>query len=220
MSIRRSASAAALLIAIGATPVFADMDAAKKWVDSEFQPSTLSKEQQLKEMEWFIEGRRTLQGHRDQRAVGRHPDAPLRGRGPDQGLRGDHRDQGQPPDPRRRRGRPGGSDADADEPQSLRRLCQRLRPDRHPFAPAERRQPDRLDGGRRQGRDQPDARYRRLHGQVVHHRAGWQAVAVARPAVRQSLLVPQGLVRPPGSQGQVQGQVRLRARRAGQLVGL
>jgi glycerol transport system substrate-binding protein len=32
----------------------ADMAAAKKWVDEEFQPSTLSKDQQMKEMEWFI----------------------------------------------------------------------------------------------------------------------------------------------------------------------
>src|SRR5262245_16943945 len=29
-------------------------EAAKKWVDSEFQPSVLSKEEQMKEMEWFI----------------------------------------------------------------------------------------------------------------------------------------------------------------------
>ena len=29
--------------------------AAKKWIDSEFQPSTLSKEQQMAEMKWFIE---------------------------------------------------------------------------------------------------------------------------------------------------------------------
>ena len=62
MSIRRSVSAAALLIAIGATPVFADMDAAKKWVDSEFQPSTLSKEDQLKEMEWFIKAAEPFKG--------------------------------------------------------------------------------------------------------------------------------------------------------------
>ncbi|MEO5697372.1 MAG: hypothetical protein ABIQ60_09600, partial [Burkholderiaceae bacterium] len=27
---------------------------AQKWIDSEFQPSTLSKEQQLDEMKWFI----------------------------------------------------------------------------------------------------------------------------------------------------------------------
>lgn len=38
----------------------ADMEAAKKWIDSEFTPSTLSKEQQLKEMEWFINAVKTL----------------------------------------------------------------------------------------------------------------------------------------------------------------
>ena len=32
----------------------AGMDEAKKWVEKEFQPSTLTKEQQLKEMEWFV----------------------------------------------------------------------------------------------------------------------------------------------------------------------
>src|SRR5689334_16253113 len=62
MLIRRSASVAALLIAIGATPGFADMEAAKKWVDSEFQPSTLSKEQQLKEMEWFVKAAEPFKG--------------------------------------------------------------------------------------------------------------------------------------------------------------
>ncbi|MBL8342344.1 MAG: carbohydrate ABC transporter substrate-binding protein [Rubrivivax sp.] len=30
------------------------IDVAKKWIDSEFQPSVLSKEEQIKEMEWFI----------------------------------------------------------------------------------------------------------------------------------------------------------------------
>ena len=39
--------------AIG-TPAYADEAAAKKWIDSEFQPSTLSKDEQLKEMQWFI----------------------------------------------------------------------------------------------------------------------------------------------------------------------
>jgi len=40
---------------VTATPSYADqLDAAKKWVDSEFQPSTLTKEQQMAEMEWFI----------------------------------------------------------------------------------------------------------------------------------------------------------------------
>ncbi len=35
-------------------PANADMAAAEKWVDQEFQPSTLSRDDQLKEMEWFI----------------------------------------------------------------------------------------------------------------------------------------------------------------------
>ena len=37
-----------------AMPAHADMAAAERWVDSEFQPSTLSREEQLAEMEWFI----------------------------------------------------------------------------------------------------------------------------------------------------------------------
>lgn len=34
---------------------------AKKWVDSEFQPSTLSKEKQLAELKWFIDAAKKLQ---------------------------------------------------------------------------------------------------------------------------------------------------------------
>jgi glycerol transport system substrate-binding protein len=42
--------------------VRADMAAAQKWIDSEFNPSTLSKEQQLKEMEWFIKAAEPFKG--------------------------------------------------------------------------------------------------------------------------------------------------------------
>ena len=42
---------AALGLCLMAAPAFAGMDAAKKWVDGESQPSTLSKADQLKEME-------------------------------------------------------------------------------------------------------------------------------------------------------------------------
>ncbi len=38
------------------------MEAAKKWVDNEFQPSTLTKEQQMKEMEWFIKASAPFKG--------------------------------------------------------------------------------------------------------------------------------------------------------------
>ena len=34
---------------------------AKKWVDTEFQPSTLSKDQQMADMKWFIEAAKKLQ---------------------------------------------------------------------------------------------------------------------------------------------------------------
>jgi glycerol transport system substrate-binding protein len=41
---------------------WADEAAAKKWIDSEFQPSTLSKDQQMAEMKWFIDAAKKLQG--------------------------------------------------------------------------------------------------------------------------------------------------------------
>ena len=41
------------MLASGAS--WADMKAAEKWVTQEFQPSTLTKQQQLDEMKWFIE---------------------------------------------------------------------------------------------------------------------------------------------------------------------
>ncbi|MEH6446564.1 MAG: ABC transporter substrate-binding protein [Oceanospirillaceae bacterium] len=40
----------------------ADMAAAQKWVSSEFTDSTLSKEQQLKEMQWFIDAAKDFAG--------------------------------------------------------------------------------------------------------------------------------------------------------------
>lgn len=40
----------------------ADMAAAEKWIDSEFQPSTLSKEEQAKEMAWFIKAAAPYKG--------------------------------------------------------------------------------------------------------------------------------------------------------------
>ncbi len=38
------------------------MEAARKWVDSEFQPSTLSREEQLQEMAWFIKAAAPFRG--------------------------------------------------------------------------------------------------------------------------------------------------------------
>jgi glycerol transport system substrate-binding protein len=52
----------------------ADMAAAKKWVDEEFQPSTLSKKEQLKEMEWFIKAAKPFKGHEHQGRLRNHSD--------------------------------------------------------------------------------------------------------------------------------------------------
>jgi glycerol transport system substrate-binding protein len=55
-SMRRTllATVAAAALLAGALPALAGPEEAKKWIDSEFQPSSLSKEEQMKEMEWFI----------------------------------------------------------------------------------------------------------------------------------------------------------------------
>ena len=55
-------AAFAVLFAFFASTASADMAAAKKWVDEEFQPSTLTKEQQMKEMEWFINAAKPFVG--------------------------------------------------------------------------------------------------------------------------------------------------------------
>ncbi|MGH6947258.1 MAG: carbohydrate ABC transporter substrate-binding protein, partial [Kiloniellales bacterium] len=54
--------AVAVSASLAPLPALADMAAAEKWVDSEFQPSTLSKEEQMKEMEWFVEAAEPFQG--------------------------------------------------------------------------------------------------------------------------------------------------------------
>ncbi len=53
------ASAAVLAMA---SPAWADMAAAEKWINDEFQPSTLSKDDQKKEMEWFIKAAEPFKG--------------------------------------------------------------------------------------------------------------------------------------------------------------
>ena len=56
-----SAAAAIALIA-GAPAAFADMAAAEKWIDEEFQPSALSRDEQVAEMQWFIDAAQPLAG--------------------------------------------------------------------------------------------------------------------------------------------------------------
>lgn len=52
----------AVAVTLFAGPAFAGIEEAKKWIDEEFQPSTLTKEEQLKEMEWFIKAAEPFKG--------------------------------------------------------------------------------------------------------------------------------------------------------------
>ncbi len=56
-----SAVAAAAVLAY-AGPAFAGMEEAKTWVENEFQPSVLSKDEQMAEMEWFIQAAEPFKG--------------------------------------------------------------------------------------------------------------------------------------------------------------
>jgi glycerol transport system substrate-binding protein len=56
-----SAVAAGAVLA-GAGSAFADEAAAKKWIDQEFQPSVLTKDEQLAEMQWFIQASEPFDG--------------------------------------------------------------------------------------------------------------------------------------------------------------
>ena len=60
MKLRYSALALAAACAVTGQ-AWADEAAAKKWIDTEFQPSTLAKDKQLAEMKWFIEAAKKLQ---------------------------------------------------------------------------------------------------------------------------------------------------------------
>ncbi|MBA4223508.1 MAG: ABC transporter substrate-binding protein, partial [Methylobacterium sp.] len=56
------AGASLFALTLAAGPALAGPEEARKWIDSEFQPSTLSKEEQQKEMEWFINAAKPFAG--------------------------------------------------------------------------------------------------------------------------------------------------------------
>lgn len=56
------AAVSAIAVAIISAPTLAGMDEAKKWIDNEFQPSALSKADQMKEMEWFVKAAEPFKG--------------------------------------------------------------------------------------------------------------------------------------------------------------
>jgi glycerol transport system substrate-binding protein len=53
---------AALAVAVSATQALADIAAAERWIDTEFQPSSLTREEQLAEMQWFIDAAAPFRG--------------------------------------------------------------------------------------------------------------------------------------------------------------
>jgi glycerol transport system substrate-binding protein len=61
MIIRKIAVAAAMVLIIQPS-AYAGTAEAKKWVTDEFQPSTLSKQQQMTEMEWFVKAAAPFKG--------------------------------------------------------------------------------------------------------------------------------------------------------------
>jgi glycerol transport system substrate-binding protein len=60
MKLERVISVSLALALLCSGPASADEAAAKQWIDQEFQPSTLTKEQQLAEMKWFITAAKQL----------------------------------------------------------------------------------------------------------------------------------------------------------------
>jgi glycerol transport system substrate-binding protein len=62
MQRRLMAALAATSLAIGSLPASANEEAAKRWIDKEFQPSVLTKEQQMEEMRWFIKAAAPFKG--------------------------------------------------------------------------------------------------------------------------------------------------------------
>jgi len=61
MKLKYSAIAFAAAALVLGQSAWAGEAEAKKWVDNEFQPSTLSKDKQMAEMKWFIEAAKKLQ---------------------------------------------------------------------------------------------------------------------------------------------------------------
>jgi glycerol transport system substrate-binding protein len=148
MSLFKTVSAAALLLALGAAPAFADAEAAKKWAESEFQPTTLSKEDQMKELEWFVKAGEPFKGMEINVLSETIPTHEYESKTLTKafeeitGIKVNHQLLGE-----------------GEVVQAVQTQMQTNR-NLYAFAPAECRQPYRLDGGRGQGRHLADARCR------------------------------------------------------------
>jgi glycerol transport system substrate-binding protein len=167
---------------------------AKKWVDSEFQPSTLSKDQQMTEMKWFIDAAKKLQaaGVKEISVVSEtitthEYESKTLAKAFEEitGIKVKHDliQEGDVVEKLQTSMQSGRVD--------LRRLDQRQRPDRHPLPLRQDHEPDRLHVRRWQGVDQPRASTSRTSSAPSFTTGpDKQAVPTARPAVRQPVLVP------------------------------
>ena len=62
MQIKIQLASLMLVFGLSAQSVKADEEAAKRWLKTEFTDSTLSQEQQLEEMRWFIQAAKPFAG--------------------------------------------------------------------------------------------------------------------------------------------------------------
>ncbi len=219
MKMRYTALAVAAVCAM-ASPGWAGEAEAKKWVDSEFQPSTLAKDKQLAEMKWFIDAAKKLQakGVKEISVVSEtitthEYESKTLAKAFEEitGIKVKHDliQEGDVVEKLQTSMQSGksiydGWISDSDLIGTHYRYGKVM---------------NLTDYMARQGQGihQPGPGPQGFHRHQVHHRPGWQAVPAARPAVRQPLLVPRRPVRAQGPAGQVQGQVRLRTGRAAEL---
>src|SRR6201989_1206800 len=62
MRLKTQVSIGVLILALAGGPALADDAAIKQWIDTEFQPSTLSKDDQMKELQWFAKAAEPYKG--------------------------------------------------------------------------------------------------------------------------------------------------------------
>ena len=210
---------AAAIALIGTSGAWAGEPEAKKWVDSEFQPSSLSKDQQMAEMKWFIDAAAKLKakGVNEISVVSEtittheyESKTLAKAFTEITDIRSAH-DLIQESDvvelqtsmcsPKSIYD---GWISDSDLIGTHYRYGAIL-----PLS-------DYMAGAGKEWTN-PNPGPEGLHRHQLHHRARRQALPAARPAVRQPLLVPRRPLRAQGPQGQVQGQVRLRAGCAAEL---
>ncbi len=189
-------SAVALMAASAAVtaPAYADEAAAKKWIDTEFQPSTLSKEDQMKEMQWFIKAAAPFKGMEintvsETLTVHEYESKTLAKAFEEiTGIKVKH-----------------DIIQEGDVVEKIQTQMQSGKNvydgwiNNSDFIGTHFRYGQAVDltdwmAGEGKERHRPDAGRRRLHRQVVHHGPERASLPVARPAVRESLLVPLRLV--------------------------